>query len=101
MGRYSITTFGCQMNVHDSDRMHEVLRSAGFEEAEDNADADVILLNTCSVREKAEQKLLSELGRLVKLKTERPDLLLVVAGCVAQQEGEKLISAQRGVDLVV
>ena len=101
MPRYAITTFGCQMNVHDTERMHEVLRGAGYVEAEGNDDADVILLNTCSVREKAEQKLLSELGRLGKIKRTRPELLVVVAGCVAQQEGEKLLKRARFLDLVV
>ncbi|NUP05800.1 MAG: tRNA (N6-isopentenyl adenosine(37)-C2)-methylthiotransferase MiaB [Polyangiaceae bacterium] len=101
MTLYSVTTFGCQMNVHDSDRMHEVLRGAGWAETPDLKAADVIVLNTCSVREKAEQKLLSELGRLAKLKVDRPDLLVVVAGCVAQQEGQKLLAADRGVDLVL
>jgi tRNA-2-methylthio-N6-dimethylallyladenosine synthase len=101
MPRYALVTFGCQMNVHDSERMLEVLHRSGYDEAASNSEADVIILNTCSVRERAEQKLLSELGRLVKLKRERPDLLLVVAGCVAQQEGEKLLSAGRGVDLVM
>ena len=99
--RYAITTFGCQMNVHDSERMHGVLRGAGLSPAEGPAEADVVVLNTCSVREKAEQKLRSELGRLAKLKRERPEMLVVVAGCVAQQEGEKLLKAARGVDLVV
>src|SRR5688500_6309309 len=101
MLRYSVTTFGCQMNVHDSQRMHEVLHEAGLEESNGNADADVIVLNTCSVRERAEQKLLSELGRLVKLKEERPQLLVVVAGCRAQQEGQRLLRSSRGVDLVI
>jgi len=101
MPRYALVTFGCQMNVHDSERMLEVLHRSGYDEAATPAAADVIILNTCSVREKAEQKLFSELGRLVKLKQERPDLLLVVAGCVAQQEGEKLLAAGRGVDLVM
>ncbi|MFT3767096.1 MAG: hypothetical protein QM820_16490 [Minicystis sp.] len=100
MPSYAITTFGCQMNVHDSERMHEVLRRAGYAEAEP-ADADVIVLNTCSVREKAEQKLRSEVGRLAKQKRDRRDLVLVVAGCVAQQEGERLIKQMRGIDLVV
>ncbi len=98
---YSITTFGCQMNVHDSERMHEVLRGAGMTESADVESADIVLLNTCSVREKAEQKLLSELGRIAKHKQARPDMLLVVTGCVAQQEGERLLGKGRGVDLVV
>jgi tRNA-2-methylthio-N6-dimethylallyladenosine synthase len=100
MPSYAITTFGCQMNVHDSERMHEVLRRSGYAE-EDASKADVIVLNTCSVREKAEQKLLSELGRLGKQKRARRDLVIVVAGCVAQQEGERLLTKARGVDLVV
>ncbi len=101
MLRYTVTTFGCQMNVHDSERMHEVLRGAGYEETPETADADIIVLNTCSVREKAEQKLRSEVGRLNKLKRQKPELVLVVAGCVAQQEGEALLKQMRGIDLVV
>lgn len=101
MQKYAITTFGCQMNVHDSERMHGVLRGAGLDPVEEAESADVVVLNTCSVREKAEQKLRSELGRLAKLKRERPGVLVVVAGCVAQQEGEKLLKAGRAVDLVV
>ena len=101
MPRYAITTFGCQMNVHDSDRMHEVLRGAGYAEVAGPEEADVVVINTCSVREKAEQKLRSELGRLAKIKKRRKDLVLVVAGCVAQQEGERLLSQIRSVDLVV
>jgi tRNA-2-methylthio-N6-dimethylallyladenosine synthase len=100
MPSYAITTFGCQMNVHDSERMHEVLRRAGYAEVEAGV-ADVIVLNTCSVREKAEQKLLSEVGRLAKQKRARRDLVLVVAGCVAQQEGERLLKRARGIDLVI
>src|SRR6185295_3039805 len=101
MPSYAIKTFGCQMNVHDSERMHEVLRGAGYAETEEPGGADVIVLNTCSVREKAEQKLRSEVGRLAKLKRSRRDLVLVVAGCVAQQEGERILSQMRGVDLVI
>jgi tRNA-2-methylthio-N6-dimethylallyladenosine synthase len=100
MPSYAITTFGCQMNVHDSERMHEVLRRAGYREVPAES-ADVIVLNTCSVREKAEQKLLSEVGRLAKEKRTRRELTLVVAGCVAQQEGERLLRRARAVDLVV
>jgi tRNA-2-methylthio-N6-dimethylallyladenosine synthase len=102
MVTYAITTFGCQMNVHDSERMHGVLRSAGLVEAEAAEAADVVVLNTCSVREKAEQKLLSEVGRIAKQKRSRPELVLVVAGCVAQQEGERLLERSAGaIDLVV
>ncbi len=100
MRRYAITTFGCQMNVHDSDRMDGVLLAAGYEKADSAEGADVVVLNTCSVREKAEQKLLSELGRLAKRKRLEPGLTVVVAGCVAQQEGERLLRG-RGVDVVL
>ena len=100
MPSYAITTFGCQMNVHDSERMHEVLRGAGYAEAP-AAEADVIVLNTCSVREKAEHKLRSEVGRLAKQKRAHRELVVVVAGCVAQQEGERLIKQLDGIDLVV
>src|ERR1700691_1262095 len=88
--RYFVQTFGCQMNVHDSDRMEEVLAAHGWSASATAEDADLVILNTCSVREKAEQKLRSEAGKLARLKRERPDLVLCVAGCVAQQEGDKL-----------
>jgi tRNA-2-methylthio-N6-dimethylallyladenosine synthase len=100
-GRYFVETFGCQMNVHDSDRMIEVLESHGWRPGASAADADLVVLNTCSVREKAEQKLRSEAGKLAKLKRERPDLVLCVAGCVAQQEGDKLLARIPHLDLVV
>jgi tRNA-2-methylthio-N6-dimethylallyladenosine synthase len=98
---YSITTFGCQMNVHDSQRISEVLLHAGYAEAQTPEDADVVVLNTCSVREKAEQKLLSEVGRLAKRKRTQRDLVIVVAGCVAQQEGERLLKKSPAIDLVI
>jgi len=99
--RFAITTFGCQMNQHDSERMQEVLRLAGGEPVVSVEAADVIVLNTCSVREKAEQKLFSELGRLARLKRKRPEITLVVAGCLAQQEGEGIVRRAPAVDLVV
>ncbi|MBX3185474.1 MAG: tRNA (N6-isopentenyl adenosine(37)-C2)-methylthiotransferase MiaB [Labilithrix sp.] len=89
------------MNAHDSDRMEEVLRGHGWRAAETPAEADLIVLNTCSVREKAEQKLRSEVGKLAPLKRENPGLVLAVAGCVAQQEGEKLLERVRHLDLVI
>ncbi len=98
---YVVTTFGCQMNVHDSQRMDEVLTSAGFLRVEAEDEADIVVLNTCSVREKAEQKLRSEVGRLAKQKRSRKEMVLVVAGCVAQQEGEKLLKRMPAIDLVV
>ncbi len=101
MPTYSLITFGCQMNQHDSERMAEVLDRAHYIRVEEPADADVIVLNTCSVRDKAEQKLRSEVGRLAMLKRRRPGIAIVVAGCVAQQEGERLLSAARDIDLVL
>jgi len=89
------------MNVHDSQRMEQVLLGAGYERADELGLSDVIVLNTCSIREKAEQKLKSEVGRLRLLKAERPSLLIAVAGCVAQQEGDRLRQAMPEVDVVL
>jgi tRNA-2-methylthio-N6-dimethylallyladenosine synthase len=99
--RYVVHTFGCQMNVHDSDRMGAVLRDAGGVAVDRTDDADLIVFNTCSVREKAEQKLRSEVGKITALKRSRPDVVVAVAGCVAQQEGEALLKRMRQIDLVV
>jgi tRNA-2-methylthio-N6-dimethylallyladenosine synthase len=101
MPKYALITFGCQMNQHDSERIGEVLRGAGYSECERPDQADLVLLNTCSVREKAEQKLRSEVGRLGMLKQERPELLIAVAGCVAQQEGERLMKRMPQIDLLI
>jgi tRNA-2-methylthio-N6-dimethylallyladenosine synthase len=101
MPGFAVVTFGCQMNQHDSERIAEVLSSAGYHEVPEPELADIVLLNTCSVREKAEQKLRSEVGRLALLKAKRPDLVIAIAGCVAQQEGERLVSRMPDVDLVV
>jgi tRNA-2-methylthio-N6-dimethylallyladenosine synthase len=101
MQSYHLVTFGCQMNQHDSERMAEVLEGAGYRAARGLDDADLVLLNTCSVREKAEHKLRSEVGRLGLLKRRRPDLVIAVAGCVAQQEGERLLRRLPQIDLIV
>ena len=101
MPSYSVVTFGCQMNVHDSERMEQVLERAGYARAGDTQSSDVIVLNTCSIREKAEQKLRSEVGRLRLLKAERPSLVIAVAGCVAQQEGERLRQAMPEIDVIL
>ncbi len=99
--RYFLHTFGCQMNVHDSDRMEEVLKSHGFAPVASAEEADLVIFNTCSVREKAEQKLRSEVGKLAPLKRDRPELVVAVAGCVAQQEGERLLERVKHIDLVI
>src|SRR5262245_37064901 len=96
---FLVETFGCQMNVHDSSRMEEALVSHGWRHAEGVEDADLVVFNTCSVREKAEQKLRSEVGRLKPVKARRPSLVIAVAGCVAQQEGERLLERVPHVDL--
>ncbi|MEM6634418.1 MAG: tRNA (N6-isopentenyl adenosine(37)-C2)-methylthiotransferase MiaB [Pseudomonadota bacterium] len=96
-----IKTYGCQMNVYDSERMAETLANAGYEQTGDAAEADMILLNTCHIREKAAEKVYSELGRLKPLRQANPDLKIGVAGCVAQAEGEEIMRRQPMVDLVV
>ena len=96
-----IKTYGCQMNVYDSERMAEALGGAGYVETKTPDDADMILLNTCHIREKAAEKVYSELGRFRTLKDEKPDLKIGVAGCVAQAEGEEIMRRQPLVDLVV
>src|SRR5574341_1802450 len=88
---FFIRTFGCQMNDRDTERISALLNDAGFLRAHDPSQAHVLLLNTCSIREKAEVKVYSELGRLRKLKESRPSMVIGVGGCVAQQEGEKLL----------
>ena len=98
---FHVITFGCQMNQHDSERISEVLTSAGWTPESDPERADLVLLNTCSVREKAEHKLRSEVGRVALVKERRPELLIAIAGCMAQQEGERLVSRMPDVDLVV
>ena len=100
--RYLIETFGCQMNLHDSERMAGLLEAAGYEPASGAADADVIVLNTCTVREKAEDKVLSRIG---ELRGERapaaPVPVIAVAGCMAQRDGATLFRRARAVDVVV
>jgi len=96
-----IKTYGCQMNVYDSERMAEALGGKGYTQTETPDDADMILLNTCHIREKAAEKVYSELGRYKDLKADKPDLKIGVAGCVAQAEGEEIMRRQPLVDLVV
>ena len=97
MARYLVETYGCQMNQHDSERMAGLLEQAGYERTDDDRDADVIVINTCSVREKAEEKLYTRLGEIRMMGDEtgaRP--VVAVAGCVAQQEGAKLLGKSNG-----
>ena len=100
--RYAIETFGCQMNVHDSERMAGLLEQAGYEATDYPEDADLVVLNTCSVRERAEEKLFSRLGELRSLgDAEGGRPLIAVAGCVAQQEGESILDRAAHVDIIV
>jgi tRNA-2-methylthio-N6-dimethylallyladenosine synthase len=101
MPRVHVRTFGCQMNEYDSARMADVLRAAGgYEPTDDPAEADLLLLNTCSVREKAQEKVFSLLGQWRQLKRERPGVIIGVGGCVASQEGEGITERAPFVDLV-
>jgi len=100
-GKLYIKTHGCQMNEYDSAKMRDVLRSShGFELTECEEDADVILINTCSIRDKAQEKVFSQLGRWKKLKQANPAVVIGVGGCVASQEGEAILDRAPYVDLV-
>ncbi|MDC1255537.1 tRNA (N6-isopentenyl adenosine(37)-C2)-methylthiotransferase MiaB [Paracoccaceae bacterium] len=96
-----VKTYGCQMNVYDSERMVSAMKPSGYVETKSAEDADLILLNTCHIREKAAEKIYSELGRMKSLKANKPDLKIGVAGCVAQAEGNEIMVRQPAVDLVV
>lgn len=100
-GKLFIKTHGCQMNEYDSDKMADVLAAShGLELTDDESEADVILLNTCSIREKAQEKVFSQLGRWKQLKADKPNLVIGVGGCVASQEGEALVKRAPQVDIV-
>ena len=96
-----IRSYGCQMNVYDSERMAAAMSASGYERSASQTRADLIVLNTCHIREKATEKIYSELGRLKQLKARNPDLRIAVAGCVAQAEGEEILRRQPLVDIVV
>jgi tRNA-2-methylthio-N6-dimethylallyladenosine synthase len=96
-----IKTYGCQMNVYDSARMADVLAPLGFEPVDAAADADMVILNTCHIREKAEEKVFSDLGRIRPLKQARAGMIVAVAGCVAQAEGAEIIRRAPFVDIVL
>ena len=100
MKKYYIETYGCQMNVHDSEKMAGILSKLGYEASSTEHNADLVLLNTCSVREKAAQKVFTRLGQLKKLKTGKPELAIGVCGCLAQQEKDLFFKGRPYVDLV-
>ena len=100
MNKLYIHTYGCQMNQYDSERIAQVMGRSGYTQTDCIDDADLILLNTCSVRDKSEQKVYSVLGRWKELKQRRNDVIIGVGGCVAQQEGERLLQKVPHLDLV-
>lgn len=101
MKKIYIRTFGCQMNEYDSERILSIFEEMGYEKTEDPSEADFAVINTCSVREKPKEKVNSEIGRLKKYKKENPDYKIAVAGCVAQEDGERLLNENKNVDLVI
>src|SRR3954471_18267338 len=101
MSKVYLRTFGCQMNEYDSEKISDVLRvSEGMEPAERPEDADLIVFNTCSVREKAQEKVFADLGRVKHLKRDKPGLMIAVGGCVASQEGGSIVDRAPYVDVV-
>ena len=99
--KYFIKTQGCQMNVYDSDKISELLvHHFNMSPTQDPGNADILVLNTCSIREKAQEKVFSELGRWRKIKENRPDTLIVVGGCVASQEGKSIRQRASYVDVI-
>lgn len=96
-----IKTFGCQMNEHDSERMLGILYSMGFNEVDEPKKADIIIFNTCAIREKAEQKFMSSLGRIKHLKRRKPELKIIVAGCSAKLQGERLVNKAPFIDYII
>lgn len=100
--KYQLVTYGCQMNVHDSEHIAGLIESMGYEPTEDEQDADVILYNTCAIRENAEDKVFGQLGRLKRLKLENPELIVALCGCMSQEESvvSKVLKSYQHVDLV-
>lgn len=105
MKKLHIKTYGCQMNVYDSDRMQDLMNAVGYETCESAEDADMVIINTCHIREKASEKLFSDLGRIRphkdKKKADGSQMIVAVAGCVAQAEGEEIFKRSKVVDIIV
>ena len=94
-------SFGCQMNDYDTGRLSDLLRDAqAYERTENLEEADLVVINTCSIREKAQEKVFSDLGRIREVKKERPEMRIAVGGCVASQEGENILKRAPWVDVV-
>src|SRR6202012_3894102 len=101
MKKLFVKTYGCQMNAYDSAKMADLLAPLGYSATDAPEGADMVILNTCHIREKAAEKVYSELGRMKALKRSRPDMLVAVAGCVAQAEGAEMVARAPVVDMVV
>src|SRR6188508_2035806 len=99
-GKYVVRTYGCQMNEHDSERLAGLLEADGLTPADGDADADVIVLNTCCIRENADNRLYGTLGHLKTLKAQRPDLRIMVGGCLAQKDRDLIQQRAPHVDVV-
>src|SRR5436190_17185925 len=99
MKRYHVTTFGCQMNEHDSERMRGMLESLGYGQAENRADAELILFNTCSIRESADNRFIAHLGEAKRLKSENPGRIVGVGGCWAQSVKDEVVERFPFVDV--
>src|ERR1700681_260160 len=97
---YQVRTYGCQMNVHDSERLGGLLEAAGYERATDGADADVVVFNTCAVRENADNKLYGNLSHLAPRKRDNPDMQIAVGGCLAQKDRDAVLRRAPWVDVV-
>ena len=100
-GRYKILVYGCQMNIADAERMEGQLQAAGYARTEETADSDIILINTCCVRETAEDKVYGKIGEIKKLKEKNPKLIFGIAGCMAQKEGDNLMRRAPHIDFVL
>jgi len=100
-GHFYIKTMGCQMNVYESDYVYQILKDSGYEYTDDPGRADLIVINTCTVRKKAEQKAYSHIGRMLSLKRIKPHMRIAVLGCMAQQQGQKLLERFPDIDLVM
>ena len=99
MKSFHVTTFGCQMNAHDSERMKGMLESIGYREVPERREADLILFNTCSIREKADDRFVAHLGEAKRVKRERPDVVVGVGGCWAQSVKEEVFARFPFVDV--
>ena len=97
---YSVTTYGCQMNVHDSERISGLLDTAGYRRAPQGEQADIVVFNTCAVRENADNRLYGNLGRLARIKEERPGMQIAVGGCMAQKDRDTIVERAPWVDVV-